>query len=67
MLSHNTSDARIVQIESVPKSTAIVGLGLHENCLRCALFEFIVRIFEEVARIEQNLQPGRINRIGDSQ
>lgn len=67
MLLHNPGDARIIQIESVPKTAAIIGLGLHEDRLRGAHIEFVIWIFEKVTRIEQDLQPGRVDRIGDSQ
>ena len=67
VLSHDPGDTGIIQIECVPQAAAVVGLGLYENRLRGALFKLIIRIFEEVTRIEQNLKPRRVDRIGDSQ
>ncbi len=67
VLAHNCRDARIIQIEGVPQAAAIVHLGVHKDGLRGALFELVVWVFEEIACVEQDLQPRRIDSVDDSQ
>ena len=67
MFAHNPGDAWIIQVEGVPETTSIVGLGVHKDGLRGALVELVVRVFEEVAGIEQDLHPRRIDGLDNPQ
>jgi len=58
VLAHNPCDAGIIQIEGVPQAASIVHLGVHKDCVRGALVELVVWVFEEIAGVEQDLQPG---------
>jgi len=65
VLAHNTCDSGIIQIEGVPQAASIVGLCLHKDGVRGASVELFIRVFEEIAGVEKDPQPWRIDGIYD--
>lgn len=55
---HYAGDSGVIQIEGVPEAATIISFGLHEDGLRGALVELVIRVFEEISGIEQDLEPG---------
>lgn len=66
----NPGDPVVVEVQLVPAATTVIGLGLnqgHRHLRRGHLLHLLVRVLEEVARVEGGLEPGRVDRLHDPQ
>ena len=56
----------VVDVEGVPGAAAVVGLGLEEDGAMGEGGELLVLVFEEVAGVESDLEPGRVDGLDDA-